>query len=41
VKNHYIVNFIRKYETEKTIQVVMEYGGKKNLREYVETERIT
>lgn len=41
VNNQYIVQFIKKYETPDSIQVAMEYGGRKNLREYVEDERIT
>jgi len=36
VNTQYIVGFIRRYETSNSIQVVMKYGGKKNLREYVE-----
>jgi serine/threonine protein kinase len=37
----YIVNFIKKFETNEEIQVIMEYGGKTNLRDFVEQERIT
>jgi serine/threonine protein kinase len=41
VNNHYIVKFVEKFETQDSIQVVMEYGGLKNLRDYVEQERVT
>jgi len=40
LKCRYIVSLFKIYETEQSIQVVMEYGGKTNLRDFVESERI-
>ena len=39
VNCRYIVNLLERFETEDSIQVVMEYGGRTNLRDFVEEIR--